>query len=94
MSASKFLAGAIVGVVVGMMIAPETGEEFRANLGDRVDGLRKKLNRLSGNAMDKLDDLRSVLDNEIEGLTDDARKKIVKILDDAKAKTQNLSTEI
>lgn len=83
MSTSRFLAGALVGVVVGMLIAPEKGSELREDIAETADKLKNQLDKLRGKADAKLDDLRAMLDKNIEGLSEDVKHRILTILDDA-----------
>ena len=78
----RFLNGLLLGVGVGLLVAPEKGEDIRANLSDATQKWRDQLNRLLGRGGAHLDDLRTFLDSEIEGMNDDARVKISKILDE------------
>lgn len=80
---SKFLTGAAVGLVLGLLIAPEKGEDLRNDLADTAEKWKDKLNRLRGKANANLDDLRGLLDHEIDGLSDDLKHRILTILDDA-----------
>jgi gas vesicle protein len=89
MSTSRFLAGAVVGVVIGLLIAPESGEELRTDIADTAGKWRNRLNKLVGKADATLDDLKAYLDNNIDGLTDDVKRKILSILDDAEQMAYN-----
>jgi|GEM_PF-584127 len=80
---SKFMTGALLGLAVGLLVAPEKGEETRDAIADTAEKWKDKFNRLVGRAGARLDDLKDMLGNEIEGLSDDARNKIQKILDEA-----------
>jgi gas vesicle protein len=83
MSISKFMAGALCGVVVGLLIAPEKGEDLRNDLADTAEKWKDRFNRLAGRAETSLDDLRAILDRDIDGLSDDVKHRILTILDDA-----------
>lgn len=89
MSTSKFLAGAVVGVVIGLLIAPESGEELRTDIVDTAGKWKKRLNKLVGKADATLDDLKHYMDNNIDGLTDDIKRRILSILDDAEQMAYN-----
>lgn len=83
MSTSRFLAGALCGLVVGLLIAPEKGTELRDDIADTATKWRDKLNRMMGKAEANLDDLRDLLEKNVDGLTEDVRHRILTILDDA-----------
>lgn len=87
--ASRFLLGAAVGLVVGLLVAPDKGENTRENLADSADKLRLKFNRLVGRAENNLDDLRALLDKEVNGLSDDIKNRILTILDEAEEMSYN-----
>ncbi len=80
---SKFLTGAAIGIVIGLLVAPEKGEDLRNDLADTAEKWKTKLDRLRGRANANLDDLRNLLDQEIDGLNDDIKHRILTILDDA-----------
>ena len=84
---AKFLTGALVGFVAGLLLAPEKGKDLRNEIADSTDKWRGKLNRLMGKASTTVDDLRAFLDEEIEGLNSDVKHRILTILDE----TQELS---
>lgn len=83
MSTSKFLAGAIVGLVAGLLLAPDRGEHTRENIANTAAKLRERFNRLTGRVSTSLDDLRDFLEQDISGLPEDVRNRILTILDEA-----------
>lgn len=82
---SKFTIGLLAGVAIGLLVAPEPGEETRQTLADTASKWRDQFNKLMGRAGAGIDDLRTMLETQIEGLNDDAKSKIAAILDDADA---------
>jgi gas vesicle protein len=83
MNLTGFLSGAIVGLAAGILLAPDKGTNTRDNLSNTADKWRDKLNRLVGKADLRVDDLRSYLGQNINGLTDDVKNRIMTILDEA-----------
>lgn len=83
MSTSRFLAGALCGLVVGLLIAPEKGSDLREDIVDTADQWKNKLNRMMGRADARLEDLRALLEQNVTGLSEDVRHRILTILDDA-----------
>jgi gas vesicle protein len=77
------MAGAIVGLVAGLLLAPDKGENTRENLANTADKLREQLNRLAGRSSAGVDQLRGYLSKEISGLSPDVRSRILTILDEA-----------
>ena len=80
---NKFLLGALAGLAVGLLIAPEKGSDLRDDIADNANKWKDKLNRLVGKADARVDDLRELLEKNIDGLTEDVRHRILTILDDA-----------
>ena len=76
-----FIAGAAAGLTLGLLFAPEKGEETRRKLketvGDAADSARARA-RL---ARVELDDLKAELQDQAEELREDVRIKILERLD-------------
>lgn len=90
MSTTKFFAGALVGLVAGLLLAPQKGEELREDLMDTADTLKKKFNRMTGRAASEINDLREILEDEVHGLNSDVRRRILTILDEAQNGAENV----
>jgi len=82
MSTSRFMAGAIIGLVTGLLIAPKRGEELREDIADTAEKWTDKFNRMVGKTGAQLEDLKNLLGREIDGLSDDVRHRIMTILDE------------
>lgn len=82
MSTSRFMAGAIIGLVTGLLIAPKRGEELREDIADTAEKWTDKFNRMVGKTGAQLEDLKNLLGREIDGLNDDVRHRIMTILDE------------
>lgn len=80
--ASKFLAGALLGVVAGLLLAPDKGENTRQNLSDMAGDWKDRLNRIAGRGGLSLDDLRDYLSQNIDGLSSDVKHRILTIIDE------------
>ncbi|MBA3829787.1 MAG: YtxH domain-containing protein [Taibaiella sp.] len=89
MSTSRFLLGAAIGVAVGLLIAPKKGEELRDEITDTATEWRDKFNRLLGRAGARVEDLKNLLTDEIDGLSEDVRHRILTILDEASEMAYN-----
>jgi gas vesicle protein len=76
------MAGAILGLITGLLIAPKKGEELRNDIADTADKWTDKFNKMVGRTGAQLQDLRDILGREIEGLSDDVRHRIMTILDE------------
>jgi gas vesicle protein len=80
---AKFLTGALVGVVAGLLLAPQKGTDLRNELSDTTERWRDQLNKLMGKSGPSVDDLRALLSQEISGLNSDVKHRILTILDEA-----------
>lgn len=80
---ARFLTGVLMGIGIGMLLAPEKGSDTRESIAESASGLRDKFNRLVGKAGARVDDLKGMLENEIEGVSDDVRSRIRTILDES-----------
>lgn len=80
---SKFLAGALVGLVAGLLLAPDKGENTRENLASSAERWRDRFNQLVGRSSAQVDDLRAYLDQDFNGLSNDVKNRILTILDEA-----------
>jgi gas vesicle protein len=53
-----FMTGALLGLSLGLLIAPAKGNKFRAAIGERATSLGQRLNRLKGQrTKNKIEDL-------------------------------------
>jgi gas vesicle protein len=80
---AKFMTGLLMGVGIGMLLAPEKGEDTRESIAETAGTIKDKFNRLVGRAGAHVDDLKGMLENEVSGLSDDVRSRIRTILDEA-----------
>lgn len=94
MSTSKFFAGAIVGVVAGLLLAPEKGEDLRSDIADSAEKWKRKFYRLTGRTNAELNDLRELLEDEVMGLSDDVRYRLLTILDETKTSAMSIKSNI
>lgn len=79
---SRFMTGLLMGVGIGLLLAPEKGEDTRESIAETAGQLKDKFNRLVGRAGARLDDLKALLENEVDGLSEDVRSRIRTILDE------------
>lgn len=66
-----FVAGAAVGAAVGILIAPESGEETRKKLNEDFLDIKKDLEKHAEEVMDKVKDLK----NSAGDIMDEVSKK-------------------
>ena len=94
MNTSKFLAGALVGLIAGLLIAPEKGEDLREDIAESAENLKKKLYKLASKAGNELGDLRDMLSKEVDGLGDDVRQRMLTILDETAERSNGMRKKI
>ena len=82
---AKFTIGLLAGIGIGLLIAPEPGEEMRHNLAETATKWRDQFNKLVGRGGAGLEDLRTMLESKIDGLEDTAKSKIAAILDESQS---------
>ena len=83
MSKTSFISGALVGVVAGLLLAPQKGEDLREDIADNAKMLKRKLYKMAGNTTDQISDLKHMLEEEIEGLSENTRHRLLTILNEA-----------
>jgi gas vesicle protein len=67
------IAAATAGVIIGMLIAPEKGEDLRQNIKDTVGDWAKKLNNLASEGKDQLRNLKSTLSESVNEIKSDGK---------------------
>lgn len=91
---SRFITGLAIGVVAGLLLAPDKGTVTREHLAAAADKWKQKMDKMMGKTAAHLEDLRAYIETNVEGLEDDVKKKLLSIMDDAEkkaAKLKNLS---
>ena len=66
------LAAASAGVVIGLLIAPEKGEDLRANIKNSAGDFAKKLGDLLARGKEQYEDLKSKLGEEVDDVREEA----------------------
>ena len=87
MSTVKILCGALMGVAAGLAIgiltAPESGEETRKRIRLGAHQLQTRFRRLLGKGADGLSELKYIFENEATGLKSDVKERILKLIDES-----------
>lgn len=98
MSAKHILVGTISGIVagavVGLMLAPQSGEETRKQIADSTKDLKSKWNKWTAKSMEELDDLQEVFKSEVAGVSDDIRDRVLKLIKKVRHSADNVSEEV
>ena len=82
MKTSSFLTGAAIGLVAGLLLAPQKGEDLREELADNAKKLKDTLSKMAGNASHELADLQEMLEDKVEGLNEDVRHRLLTVLNE------------
>jgi len=86
-------SGIVAGTVIGLLTAPAAGAETRKKISESADKLKYKIRRLAGKASDELDELKEVVQNQAQGLSDDVRARILKLIEASKTSYNNVAAE-
>jgi len=86
-------AGLVAGAAIGLLTAPHAGSETRHRISDATNRLTNRLGKLIGKASDELDELKDIIQNQSDGLSDDVRQKVLKLIASSKASYKNVVAE-
>ena len=78
------IAAATAGVVIGMLIAPEKGDDLRKNIKNSVGDWSKKLSNLLAEGKEQFDDMKTLLANGSKELASDAKSVVAESLKNGK----------
>jgi gas vesicle protein len=87
------ISGLVAGVVVGLLTAPQSGAETRQKIADAGENLKKKFRRMRSEAADELDELKEIFEHEAEGLKDDVKERVLKLIASTKSKANHVAEE-
>ena len=87
------LTGVLAGIAIGLLVAPASGTETRQKIADTAGSLKKKWNKLIGATSDELDELKEVFEQEIAGLKDDVRERVLQLIKASKASGNNIKEQ-
>lgn len=79
---TRFMTGLLLGVGIGMLFAPQKGADTRESLADSASKLREQIDKLVGRGARELDELKTLLDQEINGLSDELRNRIRNLVEE------------
>jgi gas vesicle protein len=86
MSTAKLLCGALAGVAAGLALgllnAPDSGSETKKKLKRSAHHLQGRINRILGKGVDGLSELKYIFENEVTGLKDDVKERIMTIINE------------
>ena len=79
------IAAATAGVVIGMLIAPEKGDDLRRNIKNSVGDWSKKLGNLMAEGKEQFDGMKSLFADSSKELATDAKNAVNEALKNGKA---------
>lgn len=79
------VAGLVTGIAVGLIAGSSFGDETRQKIADSAENLKNKFRRFTGTAGNELDELKEIFEKEIDGLGDDVRERVLKIIEASKS---------
>jgi gas vesicle protein len=93
MSLQGLFTATLSGIVIGILIAPDKGSETRKKLSTSVDTIKDKVRRIRGTTNEELEELHKVFEQEITGLRDDIREKVLRLIDVSKKGYNHVKSE-
>ena len=72
-----------MGIVAGLLLAPQKGEELREDIADNAKKLKKNLYKMAGKGAAELADLKDLLSEEVDGLSESMRHRLLTMLNEA-----------
>jgi gas vesicle protein len=88
------MSGLTAGIAIGLLTAPAKGSETRHKISDGAVSLKNKFKKLTGKAESELDELKDIFQNEIDGLGDDVRERVLKLIASTKASYNHVKEEV
>ena len=93
MSLQRLFTAALSGIVIGLLIAPAKGSDTRKNISNSVDTIKDKIRRLRGTTNEELDELHQVFEQEVAGLREEIREKVLRLIEVSKKDYNNIRSE-
>lgn len=90
----KFLIYGSLAVGVVLLLTSDRARTTRADVEDNVMKWAKRLKKLGNTAIQSASDLKLLLGKEIAGLSEDTRKRLVSILNEATGTASKLGNNI
>jgi gas vesicle protein len=98
MSTAKILIGALAGVATGLAIgilsAPDSGDETRKKIRHSAHRIQGRVKRILGKGADGLSELKYIFEHELTGLEDDVRERIMNLLNESTATYKDFKKEV
>ncbi|HTE25039.1 YtxH domain-containing protein [Flavitalea sp.] len=88
------LAGFAAGLAIGVLNAPESGEETRRKLNQKAEDLKNRVRRFKHTGGQELEELNKIFQNEVQGLHEDVRRRVLDLIQSAKSGASNLKQQM
>jgi gas vesicle protein len=93
MGAQKILIGALsgfaAGMVIGLLTAPASGRETRQKLAESANDLGGRILDIAGRTIQELDELKTLVENEMDGLKDDVKERVLRLIESGRRRYNN-----
>ncbi|HVX52454.1 MAG TPA: YtxH domain-containing protein [Chitinophagaceae bacterium] len=86
-----FASGIVAGAVVTLLTAPASGSETRGKIADATGKMKTRFFRFIGRASDELDELEDLIETQSEGLKDDVKQRILKLIAAVKTSSTHMA---
>lgn len=87
------IAAAATGAVAGLLLAPESGSAICNKISDKIDDLKERWYKAKS-SKSELEELKDVFKNEIAGLKEDTRKRVLEILESTRITGNHLKAQV
>ncbi len=81
------------GAAMGMLLAPDSGEKTRQKINDKLSDLKDKWKHMKSITVEELDELKEVFQQEISGLKNNTRERVLEIIDAMKQSGHKLKEQ-
>jgi gas vesicle protein len=71
----------VSGVAIGVLLAPNCGADTRRKVADTAETIRKRIMGFATRSGHTVEDVKNLLNDEIEGLNPDLRNRILQLLE-------------
>ena len=88
-----FVIGGLVGAAVALILAPQSGEETRAQIREKSIELKDRAGELAVEARQKAEELSEEARKKAEELSAETRKKVEEIIADARVRLEEAIAE-
>lgn len=81
------------GAAMGMLLAPDSGEKTRQKINDKLSDLKDKWKHMKSITVEELDELKEIFQQEISGLKNNTRERVLEIIDAMKQSGNKLKEQ-